>query len=105
MWTQDAIVHDRMLLGAIDSYLKELVHVRPYLLGPYQEVLAGFAEQWLAAGGQNQLEAIDDRWVRAYYADLFSRAAGAAALRDFYRWAVRNRLLDADPLDTETALV
>ena len=98
MWIQDAIVHDRMLLGAIDSYLKELVHVRPYLLGVHEAVLSTFADQWLATGGQNQLDAIDTSWVRTYHTTLFVQGAGATALRDFYRWAHRTGLIATNPL-------
>lgn len=82
--------HEHTLLGAIDSYLSTLVHVRPYLARSYRQVLEAMAAQWLALGGQNMLGAIDVPWLNRY---VGSHALRISAVQDFYAWADREGLL------------
>jgi hypothetical protein len=98
MSIENAIVHERMLLGAMDSFLKELVHVRPFLVARYEEALTTLAERWLAGGGENQLAALDSGWLESYLTQSEQGAAVEAALADFYRWAIRARLVQTNPL-------
>jgi hypothetical protein len=52
-----------MLLGAIDSYLSSVVHVRPFLAATYRAQLEAMAERWLAEylAGVEELRFIDCR--------------------------------------------
>lgn len=92
------LVHERTLLGAVDSYLKELVHVRPFLLQRYADVLEGMSERWLAETASNQLTALDKAWLTSYIAAAADRQVATAALQDFYRWAIQGNLLTQNPL-------
>ncbi len=93
MSINDYIVHKRTLLGALDSYVKALVHVRPHLAGRYEAHLTDMTQQWLADGGPNLLAAIDAPWLTHYLAAAADRATLLLALSDFYRWASRNGLV------------
>jgi hypothetical protein len=92
------IVHDRTLLGAIDSFLKELVHVRPYLSSRYGPALEGMAECWLDSGGANLLVAVDSGWLWAYIQDALEPATAQKACEELFRWAMRNELVEHSPL-------
>ncbi len=92
------LIHERTLLGAFDSYVHALVHAKPYLVNRHEAALDELAEAWLAAGGENALEALDAQWLRTYLADAPARDTLSQALDDFYGWAVRNDLLDQNPL-------
>jgi len=92
------LAHERTLVGAIDSYLKELVHVRPFLAQRYTDVLEGMAERWLDEHGVNAVDAPDAAWVTNYMAGLADRSAALSALQDFYRWALQNNLIVENPL-------
>jgi len=83
----DYIVHERTLLGAIDSYLGGLVHVRPHLAGAYREQLEALADAALAAGLPNAVEAPGPAWLRGFVAASADPDQARAALGDFYRWA------------------
>ena len=95
------LVHERTLMGAVDSFLGQLVHVRPHLAGAYRDHLETMVEQWLTAGYANQLEAVTGDWLQHYL-----RSAAQAepdqrpdrAVRDFYQWAVRQQLLEHSPV-------
>jgi hypothetical protein len=95
----DYRVHERTLAGAVDSFLKGLVHVRPNLVSRYEALAEAWMEAWFAAGGANALDAVDAAWLACY---LDSRGAERAQveqfLRTFYQWAVRENLVDADRL-------
>jgi len=86
-------VHERTLLGAIDSYMSALVHVRPYLAHGYRQVLADLAERWLDEAGANSVTAVamDQTWLSRYVAGNVGRGA---ALKDFLAWAGREGLLE-----------
>jgi hypothetical protein len=94
------IVHDRTLLGGIDSFLKELVHVRPFLVSRYEPALEGMAERWLDSGGANLLVAVDSGWLWAYIQDGLEPATVLDACKEFFRWAVRNELVEVSPLES-----
>ena len=89
------LIHERTLLGAIDSYLGGLVHVRPHLATGYRASLELLADQWLAAGGTNELT-----WAFVHNqsndADSDKHTKDMIALEDFARWAQREHLLLAD---------
>jgi len=92
------LVHERTLVGAVDSYLKELVHVRPFLLQRYADVLEGMTERWLDARGVNAVDAPDAAWIAHYIAEVTDPQAALAAVQDFYRWAVQSNLMAEHPL-------
>src|SRR5690606_25397157 len=69
------LVHDQTLLGAVDSFLKELVHVRPYRLSQYEAALAALVDAWFAHAGRNQLVAVDESWLQQYLATTADAAA------------------------------
>ena len=92
------LVHESTLVGAIDSYLKELVHVRPFLLQRYATVLEGMTERWLEEIGINQLAALDQKWLGQFIAVSANRGLAMNALQDFYRWAVQRHLITENPL-------
>src|SRR5688572_20033310 len=100
MSIRDYVVHDRTLLGAIDSFLKELVHVRPFLVSQYELALEGMAELWLDSGGANLLAAVDSGWLWAYIQDALEPATVRKACEELFGWAVRNELLEDSPFDT-----
>ena len=84
-------VHEKTLLGAIDSYMSALVHVRPYLAHGHRQVLEALAEQWLDEEGANAVSAIPKAWLDGY---IGKHAERVPAIRDFYAWAGRENLLD-----------
>jgi site-specific recombinase XerD len=94
----DLIVHERMLLGAIDSFLSHTVHVRPFLAKRYRHALEEMAAQWIDSGGVNEIEAPTPEWVARYVSQARDRAGVKRAIRDFYAWAVREGLTDRSPL-------
>ncbi len=94
----DTIVHERTLLGAIDSYLGGLVHVRPHLAGDYREQLEALAEGALAAGLTNAVEAPDAAWVGQFIAASADAEGARAAIGDFYRWAAGQGFVAPDHL-------
>lgn len=97
------LVHERTLIGAVDSYLKELVHVRPFLLQRYAAVLEGMSECWLDAMDVNDLNALDTAWLTSYIAAATDRQVATAALQDFYRWAIQGNLVAQNPLSSPQA--
>ena len=94
----ESIVHERMLVGAIDSFLGSVVHVRPHLAADYREQLERVAERWIAGGGQNELERVHHDWLEFYLKTVEDPATAEIALRDFYRWALRENLIDCTPI-------
>jgi hypothetical protein len=92
------LVHDQTLLGAVDSFLKELVHVRPYRLSQYEAALAALVDAWFAHAGRNQLVAVDESWLQQYLATTADAAATRQVVDDLYRWAVRTNLIAQHPL-------
>lgn len=93
------LVHERTLGGAVDSYLKALVHVRPALLPRYADVLEALQEQWLANGGANEVAALDARWLAGYLAATPDRQAAITVCQDFYHWALAEALVMTNPLN------
>lgn len=91
-------VHERTLIGGIDSYLMGLVHVRPYVTGRQREALETLAEQWIQEGGANAIESITSEWLSGYLALAEDPTETETALRDFYRWADRERLTERGPV-------
>ena len=91
------LVHERTLVGAVDSFLGQLVHVRPHLAGAYRQHLEVMAEHWLATGQPNLLEMLSPRWLKQYL-QVPQYEDHLYALRDFYAWAVREGLLERSPL-------
>lgn len=92
------LVHEGTLVGAVDSYLKGLVHVRPFLLQRYTEVLENMTECWLEEVGINQLAVLDPKWLGEFIAVSKDRGLAMNALQDFYRWAIQHGLVDDNPL-------
>ncbi|MBC8077641.1 MAG: hypothetical protein H7Y32_16315 [Chloroflexales bacterium] len=95
----DHIVHERTLIGAIDSYMGGLVHVRPHLAGDYREQLEALADAALDAGFANAIEAPGADWLRAYLHRAPNPEHARAAINDFYRWAVAQSFVASHPLD------
>ena len=92
------LVHERTLIGAVDSYLKELVHVRPFLVQRYTDILEGMSERWLAQTGNNELNALDNAWLTDYIGAAADQQLTLTALQDFYRWAIQGNLITHNPL-------
>ncbi|CAN5584455.1 hypothetical protein BH10CHL1_BH10CHL1_05120 [soil metagenome] len=92
------LVHERTLVGAVDSFLGQLVHVRPHLAGAYRQHLEVMAEHWLATGQPNLLEMVPPSWLKKYL-QVPHYEHHQSALRDFYVWAVRENLLERSPLE------
>lgn len=92
---EDVIVHERTLLGAVDSYLGHLVHVRPYLAPHYRAGLEAMADDWLEDGHPNWLTAIDSQWLAQWRATM---PGAEKAIDDFFAWTVRAGLVDVNPL-------
>lgn len=90
------LVHERMLLGAIDSFLSTVVHVRPYLAASYRDHLERFADYWLEEGNLNELDSVDPDAIMFYLSTLENPAPAEAVLKEFYRWAEREGLIDND---------
>jgi len=91
-------VHERTLLGAVDSYLKALVHVRPALVQRYEAVLESLCEAWLATGGANAVAALHVSWLATYLAAVPDRLTALLVCQDFYRWALTEQLLTTNPV-------
>jgi hypothetical protein len=92
------IVHERYLLGAVDSFLGTIVHVRPHLAADLREHLEHMAETFIEAGHPNQIEALNADWLHNYLAQVEDRAAVENSLREFFRWALQEHLITASPL-------
>lgn len=95
MSLESLIVHDRTLLGALDSFLKAVVHVRPQVVARYEDALATMTEQWLAQGGDNLVARLDPAWLDQYL-QATDDPMLRPALQDFFRWNVQNDLLPED---------
>lgn len=87
-------VHERMLIGAIDSFLSTVVHVRPYLATVYREQLEQFADYWIEEGYPNELDSVDEDALAFYLATRPYPATAEKVLREFYSWAHNAGLLD-----------
>lgn len=88
--------HERTLLGAIDSYLSQLAHVRPYLVSGYRDVLEHMAEVWLKKGGENQLAALTPLWLNLHIGDatfVAERQLRRESISDFLAWTKREGLV------------
>ncbi len=94
----DERVHERTLIGAVDSYLGYLVHVRPHVASKQREQLEAAIEQWAADGGANAIEAPTPDWLNRYLVLADEPAEAEKALRHFYRWALREGLTEESPL-------
>jgi hypothetical protein len=90
-------------MGAVDSFLKSVVHVRPYVVNSFEEAADGWMNAWFAEGGANVLEAVDGAWTNRYLASLSAaeRVPVQRFLHAFFRWAVQENLVDAHPLRAE----
>lgn len=95
MRLQMDLVHESTLLGAIDSYLKELVHVRPFLVQRYSHLLEAMADRWLAEGGGNALSDLDGLWLKRYIAECADQATAGQIVQAFYCWACQRNLMTA----------
>jgi hypothetical protein len=99
MYARDYLVAERTLLGAVDSFLKSTVHVRPQLVGRFEAISEAWIDAWLEAGGENNLEAVDREWLQHYLAQITEeREETERFFQNFYAWAVRENLIDASPL-------
>jgi len=87
------LVHESTLVGAVDSFLKELVHVRPFLLQRYAAVLEGMTDHWLDENGVNEVDAPDAAWIANYVAESADQRVALTALQEFYRWAAQGNLI------------
>lgn len=97
----DLIVHERTLLGAIDSFQGTLVRTRPQLAGAYGEYLEDFADRWLDSGYPNALEDIAPHWVSAYLASSLDQETATAALMSFFNWATQQALIARNPMNRQ----
>ncbi|HYF63857.1 MAG TPA: hypothetical protein VD886_13640 [Herpetosiphonaceae bacterium] len=87
------IVHERTVLGALDSFSGTLVRSRPYLAAAYGAILEEFAARWLDSGYPNEIDAVSDNWVRAFIASSEDRQLAREALRAFFVWAFEQKLV------------
>jgi site-specific recombinase XerD len=92
------LVHERMLAGAVESYLHSLVHVRAFLVTAYSDVLEELVQRWLDEGGANVIDAPTTEWLGSFLATQDDHALAVRALDDFYQWALRNQLIEVNPL-------
>lgn len=105
MYAREYLVAERTLLGAVDSFLKSTVHVRPQLIGRFETISEMWIDAWLEEGGENRLDAVDSVWMSAYLArlDEDERDAVLRFFTVFYTWAVRENLVDVSPLANYSA--
>jgi hypothetical protein len=96
--TEDLVVHERTLLGALDSFLGTVVRTRPQLAAAYGEHLEDFAARWLASSYPNEIDAVAPHWISAYLASSLDRSTAEAAIRDFFSWAVLQNLVPEHPM-------
>jgi site-specific recombinase XerD len=92
------LVHESTLVGAVDSFLKELVHVRPFVAKRYAAVLEEMAERWLDERGVNEVNALDPAWIATYIDEFADPRVATNALQEFYRWAMQGKLIAENPL-------
>lgn len=97
--SEDLIVHERTLLGALDSFQGTMVRTRPYLAAAYNEILEDFAERWIDSGHPNELDAIAPAWIEAYLSTQEDRSTATAALHGFFSWAVAQHLIATHPMN------
>ena len=93
----DPLAHERTLGGAVDSYVKQLVRVRPQLARAYADQLEAFLAVWQASLQPNDVTAVTTRGLLAFLAQSDDPVQARAALADFFRWAVAQELI-AEPL-------
>ena len=99
VYAREFLVAERTLLGAVDSFLKSTVHVRPQLVARFEAVSDAWIDAWLESGGENMLEAVNGEWLQNYLAQLEeSRDDAVRFFQLFFAWAVRENLIDASPL-------
>ncbi len=96
------LTHERALLGAVDSYLGELVHVRPFLAQHYREICENMAEEWLENGGRNAIDALTPEWLSHYVVRQTDSVAAAEVLSSFCSWAVDQGLIVESPFQSGT---
>ncbi len=95
MYPRSYLVHERTLAGAVDSFLKGLVHVRPNLVGRFEPIADDWTEAWFAEGGANALGAVEADWIARYLETCEAeRSKVEHFLRLFYQWAVHENLVD-----------
>lgn len=92
------LVHERTLLGAVDSYLKRLVRVRPQVAGAQKAYLEALADSALEQGLPNNVEVLTTEWLESYLASVDDRAGVEATVRDFCRWLSYEGLIAEPPL-------
>jgi hypothetical protein len=94
--TSEYLVHERTLLGAIDSYLSSLVHTRPFLAADQRGALEHFADWWLnEQGGANDVSVVGAAEVRGYLTRIEHGGAAMTALKSFFDWARKEGLVEA----------
>ncbi len=92
------VTHEGMLGGAIDSYIATLDHVQPHRAERHEAQLTDLLDQWLATGGDNQLNALTTEWLAAYLAATPEPTKAAAILCHFFTWTVQQKLLATNPV-------
>ncbi|MBX3011079.1 MAG: hypothetical protein KF832_06205 [Caldilineaceae bacterium] len=97
MQLQQELVHDSTLVSAVDSFLKELVHVRPSLCQRYSTVLEEMTDQWFDANGRNEVMAVDATWLQRYLARASDPRVAMAALQAFYQWSQQHGIVTETP--------
>ncbi len=98
MYAREYLASERTLMGAVDSFLRSVVHVRPQLVRRFEEISDNWMDSWFEAGGENMLEAVDGKWLQHYVeqsGDAREEVERFFAL--FYAWAVKENLVDAAP--------
>lgn len=94
------LAHERTLLGAVDSYLGELVHVRPFLIQHYREICESMTEEWLENGGPNAIDALTPEWLLHYVDRQTNSVAATEVLSSFCTWAVEQGLIAESPFQS-----
>jgi len=92
------VVHERTLLGALDSFRGTLVHTRPQLAAAYGAHLEAFVNRWLASSYPNAIDMVAPHWIRTYLASCLDRSTAEAAMRAFFTWAVQQQLVAVHPM-------
>ena len=97
--TEDFVVHERTLLGALDSFLGTIVRTRPQLAAAYGQHLEDFADRWLASDYPNEIDSVAPHWISAYLASSLDRTTAEAAIRSFFSWALGQKLVSEHPMN------
>jgi len=85
--------HEKTLLGAVESFLASVVHVRPYKASTWRATLDAMAETWLAERGANRIGALQASWLENFIDAQSDPEQAEAAIHELFSWAQREALI------------